>query len=121
MKLQNVTIKRPYLEDLIWKGSVLPNKYRFVVRSDVRSELQGLDERWTKLKGTCTDLVNFTSRLYSEWINCGELLKDLQIWIKKIFDAISSEKQMKYRNGAKLKDILNKYKVHEILFLNLVI
>ena len=109
--MNNVINKRPSLEDLIWKGSVLPNKYKFAVRNDIRAELQKLDERWTKLKTIYNDLVDLTSRLHADWVTCETSLNDLQIWIDGIFDAISKEGELKYRNGQKLNDFLSHFKV----------
>ena len=115
VKLNNVINKRTYLEDLIWKGSVLPNKYKFVVRSEIRLELQKLDERWTKLKDAYTHLVDFTMKLYSEWVTCEESLNCLQSWTDRVFDMISKEKKRKYRSGPELTDFLNQYKVHKLI------
>ena len=103
------------MEDLIWKGSVLPNKYKFVVRSEIRLELQKLDERWTKLKDAYTHLVDFTMKLYSEWVTCEESLNCLQSWTDRVFDMISKEKKRKYRSGPELTDFLNQYKVHKLI------
>ena len=91
----------------------MPNKFQFVMRNEIRSELQNLDERWTKLKGVYTDLVDFTSKLHSEWVTCGESLQGLQDWTAEMFNLISSEKQMKYRSGPKLQEFLDQFKVYE--------
>lgn len=114
--MNNVINKKPSLEDLIWKGSVLPNKYKFAIRNDIRAELQKLDERWAKLKAQYTDLVSFTTDLHSEWTACQSSLDELQTWLDNVFDAILMEKELEYRNGQKLGEFLAIFKVVRVNF-----
>ena len=111
MKLNNLNNKRPSLEDLIWKGSLLPNKYQFAIRNEIRSELQKLDERWTKLKKAFSERVDHFNSLHSDWLSCGNALVSIETWLEKNLTIVQKEEDLKCRNGAQLNIYLQLFEV----------
>ncbi len=111
--------KRPSLEDLIWKGSLLPNKYKFAIRNDVRSELQQLDERWSKAKKTINERVDHMTILYSDWCKCDSTLASLNDWVNEKMAIVKNEQKLEFRSGVHLKNFLESYKVKCVFFLSL--
>ena len=106
-----MNIKRPALEDLIWKGSLLPNKFKFAVRSEVRSELQDLDDRWSKARTTIKDHVDQMASVHSDWCDFGSALASFDEWITDKKASLDKEENLSCRSGVYLNPFLSSFKV----------
>ena len=116
-KLNTVKNKRPTLEDLIWKGSLLPNKYNFAVRNDIRSELQHLDKSWTKANNILSERVNHVTKLYTHWEACCSELDSVESWVDGVCVILDNEQKTKLRDGEKLQTFLVKFQVTRFTFM----
>ena len=53
------------MEDLVWKASRLPGRFKFVNRSDIRDSLESLDEEWKMLSVQCADKIELFTGKFS--------------------------------------------------------
>ena len=103
--------RRSTLEDLIWKGSQLPNKFKFANRTEIKSDLQKLDDRWQYAKKWLDDKIEKTSTTLEEWQGYHIASALLKTWLTESNSNVKEEEFVQFPAECSLSETLNNLQV----------
>lgn len=74
--------KKANLEDLIWKGSQLPLKFKFASRTEIKSELKDIDSKSKSITESVSSLCEEHKSVLSNFFDINLKCDNLNAWFE---------------------------------------